>query len=421
MRYICTSIVATLVLAGTSFAATINVPGDYVLIQDAINASSNGDVIAIAAGTHYEARLNPAGRAITICSASGNLDVTINANGGGNVFTMANNEGGETIIKNLVITGGSANYGGGIYCNNSDPTISGCTIKVNTANNGGGGIFCENNSNPTITDCEISDNAASGYQSHGGGIGCRDSNLTITDCNIWRNTLGSDPGNGSGGGISCRGGALTITNGTINNNASYSGGGGIDCGGTILTITDCTIAGNTANTTGNTANTSGGGINTYSLSELQGSASITGCTITDNTAISGSGGGICFTGGGGGGVFGISNCTISHNIPDNVYGDSDWPPLSGEGSPSFITMENCTIFGTGEHIAGNIPILHLGENHIHDGIDDGDLDGDGDVDVDDLNLHHAAVGICQSDVNHDGDTDIMDLLWVIDGWGGVCP
>ena len=418
MRYICTSIVATLVLAGTSFAATINVPGDYVLIQDAINASSNGDVIAIAAGTHYEARLNPAGRAITICSASGNLDVTINANGGGNVFTMANNEGSETIIKNLVITGGSANYGGGIYCNNSDPTISGCTIKLNTANTAGGGIYCENNSNPTITDCDISFNAGGPWG--GGGIGCRDSNLTITDCNIWQNTLGSTNRScASGGGISCSGGALTITNGSINNNTSACNGGGIDCGGTILTITDCTIS-------TNTTNYQGGGICTYSGPSGGGSASITGCTITANTAISGSGGraygaGI-FLGGGGGGEFNrISNCTISHNIPDNVYGDSDWPPLSGEGSPSFITMENCTIFGTGEHIAGNIPILHLGENHIHDGIDDGDLDGDGDVDVDDLNLHHAAVGICQSDVNHDGDTDIMDLLWVIDGWGGVCP
>jgi len=51
MRYICASIVATLVLAGTSFAATINVLGDHATIQGAINASSDGDVIQIATKT----------------------------------------------------------------------------------------------------------------------------------------------------------------------------------------------------------------------------------------------------------------------------------------------------------------------------------------------------------------------------------
>ena len=71
MRYICTAVVATLVLAGTSFAATINVPSDQPTIAAAISASVNGDVIAIAAGTYYEHTLNPDGKAITIGSASG--------------------------------------------------------------------------------------------------------------------------------------------------------------------------------------------------------------------------------------------------------------------------------------------------------------------------------------------------------------
>ena len=43
---------------------------------------SNGDVIAIAAGTYYEHSLNTDGKAITIGSASGNLDVTIDAQQG---------------------------------------------------------------------------------------------------------------------------------------------------------------------------------------------------------------------------------------------------------------------------------------------------------------------------------------------------
>ena len=93
MRYICTAVVATLALVGTSFAATINVPGDYSTIQGAINASSDGDVIAIAAGTYYENELNPSGKAITIGSASGNLNVSIDAQQYGSVFMI---ESGET-------------------------------------------------------------------------------------------------------------------------------------------------------------------------------------------------------------------------------------------------------------------------------------------------------------------------------------
>ena len=173
MRYICTSIVATLALAGTSFAATINVPGDHATIAAAINASSDGDVIAIAAGTYYEANLDTDNKAITIGSASGNLDVTIDAQQSGSVFVINSGEGSGTKIKDLVITGGNATQGGGIYCLSSNPAISDCTISDNTANEGGGISFTS--SNPTISNCTISGNTA--YV--GGGIYSLNSNFTI--------------------------------------------------------------------------------------------------------------------------------------------------------------------------------------------------------------------------------------------------
>ena len=58
MKYKYTTLVATLMLAGTSFAETINVPGDHATIQDAIYASSNGDVNNIAPDTYYESDLS---------------------------------------------------------------------------------------------------------------------------------------------------------------------------------------------------------------------------------------------------------------------------------------------------------------------------------------------------------------------------
>jgi hypothetical protein len=169
-----------------------------------------------------------------------------------------------------------------------------------------------------------------------------------------------------------------------NSTSNGFGGGGISClENSKPTITNCTISGNTAQSASDPNLGAGGGI---------------WCTQSSPT---------------------ITGCTISGNTPDNVYGVPHGPPLRGDGGPGIITLENCTICGTGEHVSGLI--AHVGHNHISDCIDDGDLDGDGDVDVDDLSALHAAAGICQSDVNHDGVTDINDILEVIADWNAVCP
>ena len=208
------AVVAGLSLAfvgtSTTIAATINVPGDHATIQGAIDASVNGDVIAIAAGTYYEANLNPNGKAITIGSASGNLDVTIDAQQGGSVFVINSGEGSGTVIQDLVITGGSGTVlggptcGGGVFCEFSNPTITDCRIEGNTASGGGGGIFCYNGSSATISSCVILDNAAG---NRGGGIFCGyGSSPTITSSTISGNTAAE------GGGVFCGNGSPTIGN-----------------------------------------------------------------------------------------------------------------------------------------------------------------------------------------------------------------
>jgi parallel beta-helix repeat protein len=64
------------------------------------------------------------------------------------------------IIRNVTITGNSADYGGGIRCMNSSPTINSCTIT----NNNGDGIYCSHSSSPFINDNNIMDNT--GYGVH---------------------------------------------------------------------------------------------------------------------------------------------------------------------------------------------------------------------------------------------------------------
>ena len=86
----------------------------------------------------------------------------------GGIVCESGENTGTTIIEGFTITGGSASYGGGIFCyDSSSPYISGCTITGGSASYGGG-IFCFSESSPTIINCTITGNTANS----GGAIYC---------------------------------------------------------------------------------------------------------------------------------------------------------------------------------------------------------------------------------------------------------
>ena len=171
MKAIC-AIVASLMLAGTTFADTINVPGDYPSIQSAIDASSDGDIIQIEEGTYFEYSLNPNGKAITVrgsTTTDGSPTVTIDAMGFSRVIMVDSGETSTTVFENMVITNGFfPSSGGGIRCDSSSPTLRNCTIVDNNAQSNGGGIFCYS-SNVLIIGCTIKNNSC---LSNGGGVYC---------------------------------------------------------------------------------------------------------------------------------------------------------------------------------------------------------------------------------------------------------
>ncbi len=252
-------------------AAQIRVPGDYSSIQAGIGAAGNGDVIIVEPDTYYE-NINFSGKAITVKSSDPNDPAVtsatiIDGQKQNSVVTFNNKEGPNSLLRGFTIQNGFNSDGGGIYCLDSSPTISHCTISENSASSGGG-IFCSGESSPTITHCTIIKNSAS----DGGGIYCYKSSPLISNCSINENFATEE-----GGGVFNRGSRPSIINCLLKGN-SASRGGAISCCFDSPMITNCLI-------TGNLADSTGGGIY-YSSCPF---SIITNCTVTGNFASKGAG------------------------------------------------------------------------------------------------------------------------------------
>jgi parallel beta-helix repeat protein len=311
-------------------------------------------------------------------------------------FIFQTSEGAHSVVDNLEIYRGNAagsdiggDVGGGIYAYGASPTIVGCTIWVCRGTDGGG-IYCENGSNLTITSCTLKANVASDGDGggiycidssprisvctigvaasantaiNGGGIYCHNSNARIKDC-----TLDSNSVSWWGGGIACSGSNPLISGCTINDNVASDQGGGIylasnsdarittcqiygntatNYGGGIYceystpTISGCTIGGDVG---GNSAGDVGGGICLYSASPV-----ITGCIITNNSAVTAGGGMECWTSS----SPPITNCLIANNSTSSTNandGNGGGIDLAGgAGYQCNPTITNCTIANNQAH------------------------------------------------------------------------
>jgi len=111
---------------------------------------------------------------------------------GGGIFCIGSSS--PTITNNTIsgnlVKSDTYGDGGGIYCGiHSSPTIMNNTISGNSLKTlfsmcGGGGICCKNYSSPTITNNTIAGNEAG---ASGGGIYCDNSSPTMTNTILWDN------------------------------------------------------------------------------------------------------------------------------------------------------------------------------------------------------------------------------------------
>lgn len=250
----------------TSFvmADILYVPADYSTIQSAIEAAGNGDSVIVSPGFYTET-IDFDGKSILVSSLYLMEDdslligsTIIDAQEGGSVATFSNGEDSGSVLQGFTLQNGTGNdedpdgngsyytYGGGIYCEDSNPTIRDCIIRDNVANEGGGGgIFCYESS-PTFYGCMITGNETDDV---GGGLYARAaSSPTFYDCVFYDNiaefgggcyirnesspvmenvVFNENTANNSGGGITLKDDADLVANGLYitNNQADGLGGG----------------------------------------------------------------------------------------------------------------------------------------------------------------------------------------------------
>ncbi len=120
-------------------------PGES--IQAAIDTAVDGDVIELAAGDYSE-RINFRGKAIRIVGA-GEATV-IRGVGRGPVVRFSSREGPGSVLDSVLITGGVAKRGGGIFIHNASPTVVRTVVTGNRAELQGSGIYVDGDATPFI-------------------------------------------------------------------------------------------------------------------------------------------------------------------------------------------------------------------------------------------------------------------------------
>jgi hypothetical protein len=285
---------------------------DYSVVQDAVDAARDGDLIKVATGTydqvnHYfdRAQVVHIAKSVTIrggyTTAFGEPPdpeanpTTLDAGGQGRVIYMEGNI--APTIEGLRITGGDATVfeswklGGGVFIANSTAILENNDVFSNTAE-GGGGIWMEH-SDATLANNSILSNTANG----GAAIGMLECDrAAVYDNIISHNTAIS----GTGGLESTDGDDIILRGNTVSYN-SGGWGGGLHLGGNGIVLNGNSII-------SNTATDHGGGLS------LEGDIDVVGNLISFNSGKEG-GGGIV--------VWGGSPTLIGNTIANNqteLYG-----------------------------------------------------------------------------------------------------
>jgi predicted outer membrane repeat protein len=181
------------------------------------------------------------------------------------------NHHSSAVLSNCKFIGNVASETGGGLNNNQDssPTVSFCMFTGNSAADGAG-MSCQSNSNTRVSNCEF---AANNAVESGGGIYCRDSSLTVETCEFHENSAGY-----GGGLVSWDYAVVSVSNCQLNANRASENGGGLSSQSSKLAVDSSRFYNNTAKY--------GGGVSNLVEAEV----SLSNCEFKANRATENGGG-----------------------------------------------------------------------------------------------------------------------------------
>jgi hypothetical protein len=280
----------------------------FATIQHGIEAASHGDTVLVHPGV-YKENINFNGKNITVGSLFITtsdedyiLQTVIDGKRNDHVVTLASGEADTARLSGFTIANGYAHgtpapgsSGGGVFCLNSNPTLTHLKVSSNEAAGEGGGLYFALCS-PTIQDVIITNNLAGGG---GGGIRYSYGSVSLENVIVAHNSARSD-----GAGIQFYHADGTIRNALIADNSGGAKGGGLTFDGCSPTFINVTIVGN--RTAGQ-----GGGLNVSYMSQPT-----------------------------------LVNSIVWGNAPEQIYFDTDWPGQA-------VTIEYSDIQGAEAGIVTN--------------------------------------------------------------------
>jgi len=260
----------------------------FATVQHGIDVASNGDTVLVHPGV-YKENINFKGKNIIVASllvTTGDegyiLQTVIDGRRNDHVVTFANGEAATARLSGFTITNGYGHgtsspgyHGGGVFCLNSNPTLTHLKVSGNEAAQEGGGLYFGHCSS-TIQDVIVTNNLAG---SGGGGIRYSYGSVSLENVVVAHN---SARGRGAGAGIHFYHADGTVRNALVADNSGGAKGGGLFFDGCSPTFMNVTVVGNW--TAGH-----GGGLNVSYMSQPT-----------------------------------LVNSIVWGNSPEQIYFDTDW-------------------------------------------------------------------------------------------------
>ncbi|MCH2152534.1 MAG: S8 family serine peptidase [Phycisphaerales bacterium] len=373
------------------------VPQHHATIQEAVDAAGNGDTILVGPGVWSGFEVDR--KTLVIQSTDGHEFTSIDGAGGSCITTLNS----SVEIQGFTIHDCEASDGAGVYADGEWLTVRECVFRDNLATVSGGGIWsgCDNT---RITRCEFQSNRAWFV---GAGVYLAGAAAEVTDNTFQGNSADY------GGGVSTKAERAWIVNNVFHDNDARFAGGGLDLWEGVVDVMECTFDRNNSNRGGGLSmgHAASGSITdsmfTMNTADLQGAGCwlgdaspwITGCRFAENIAVN-SGGAIESAGTS---MPEIKESVLCGNLPEPVMGN-----YQDSGDNCFaLDCEDANNNGTPDECDSS----------------NGDVDGNGVVNVEDLLAAIAAFGHCDGcpeDINGDGVVDVEDLLAILACWQGGC-